>query len=100
VRDYKAFFERVILVLNSGKNKLKNAQVQSNFLEEISKIKTEYKAIYPIEQWMSANNMDLLTKWQSNEGRKTLLEKDLEDRKNLNRIRGQGHDAIWSPEKS
>lgn len=95
VRDPKAFIERTIMVTKFGSNKLKNAKVQSGFVDEIEKVKSSYPSVYPIEQWMAADNFERIQKWGTLEGRKELAKEDQEIRKLQNRVRGQGEDFIY-----
>lgn len=96
VRDPKAFVERALVVTKFGKNKLKNAAVQGDFVGEIERIKEKYPKIYPTQQWLASENRELIEKWSSIEGRKELIKQDQEIRKTQNRIRGQGEDFIFS----
>ena len=83
------------MVSKFGSNKLKKAITQSNFVDEIERIKSKYPKVYPIQQWMAADNFERIQKWGTVEGRKELVKEDQEIRKSQNRIRGQGEDFIY-----
>lgn len=97
VRDHKAFIERVLLVLKSGKNRLKNAEIKSDFLNEIEKIKSSYVDVYPVKNWINPRCYNNIHRWSAHETRKELIKQDNENRKLLNRVRGQGEDVFWLP---
>lgn len=94
VRDPKAFIERSLIVMKFGKNKLIDAPVQDNFMGEVERIKKINSKVYPIEKWMSEENLSRVRKWSTVEGRKELIKEDQEMRKIQNRVRGQGEDVI------
>lgn len=96
VRDPKAFIERSLMVTKFGSNKLKTAKVQSDFVREIERIKGIYPSVYPIQQWMAADNYERVHKWETSDGRRELIKEDQEIRKDQNRIRGQGEDFIYT----
>lgn len=93
VRDFDAFLERTRMVLVSGKNRLIDAQVQTNFLDEVEKIKRSLPDIYPVESWMSASILKKVREWKDNELRKQIIKNDQHLRKTQNRIRGAGPDV-------
>jgi len=93
VRDPKTFFERSLLVLKSGGGKLKNAPVQSDFLGEIEKIKQMFPDVYPIEKWQDADLRERVQGWSDSVKRKEMIVQDIEERKRLGRVRGQGPDV-------
>ena len=95
VRDPKAFIERSLMVTKFGKNKLAHAEVQFDFVKEIERIKTKYSNVYPVENWMTSENYERISKWSTIEGRKELVAEDQEIRKSQNRIRGKGEDYIY-----
>jgi MoaA/NifB/PqqE/SkfB family radical SAM enzyme len=96
VRDPQAFIERTLMVTKFGKNKLKQAKTQANFVKEIEKIQKEYPLIYPTQQWLAIENYERVNKWTTIEGRKELIKEDQEIRKSQNRIRGKGEDFLYS----
>ncbi|MBK9324438.1 MAG: radical SAM protein [Bdellovibrionaceae bacterium] len=99
VRDPGTFVERSLMVLRSGSGKLSQASVQENFLEEIDSIKKIFPKIYPKEQWLDQDLISVLNQWRESESRKELIKKDLAQRKEQGRVRGQGEDIIISPER-
>jgi len=99
VRDPVAFVERALLVSQYGKNKLKDAPVQSGFVDEINRVKSKYPDVYPISQWLAPENMSRVEKWASPDGRNEINKEDREIRKDQNRVRGQGADFILVKEE-
>ena len=83
------------MVTKFGKNKLKSAEVQSGFVNEIEKLKEKYPKVYPVNQWMASNNLERIQKWNNQDSRRDLIKEDQEIRKSQNRIRGQGPDFIF-----
>lgn len=92
VRDLNAFMERTRLVLVSGKNRLVEAQVQSDFLEEIEKVKSSFPDVYPLERWMSPTILKKVKEWKDMELRKEIIKNDQRLRRSQNRLRGAGPD--------
>lgn len=99
VRDPKAFIERSLMVLFSGAGKLAKAPVQEGFLNEIEKIKAQFPAVYPKEQWLDPDIKNVLETWKDTESRREILKKDLQNRKEQGRVRGQGSDVLISAQE-
>lgn len=98
VRDTKAFFERVALVINSGRGRLAKAKVQEGFLDELELVKANFPSVYPNKQWLDKNIITNLDQWADKLQRQSLLKHDLEIRKNQGRVRGAGDDIIIKAE--
>lgn len=98
VRDLKAFIERTRMVIASGRGKLSDAPVQSDFVGEVERVKASYPAVYPVEQWMEPAILDKVRKWSDNETRRELIKLDREARKTQGRERGVGDDILIGPE--
>ena len=99
VRDPKAFVERSLMVLFSGSGKLAKAPVQEGFLAEIENIKAQYPTIYPKEQWLDRDLINVLETWKDSNSRREILKQDLLNRKEQGRVRGLGSDVLISAEK-
>ena len=99
VRDPKAFVERSLMVLFSGSGKLAKAPIQEGFLAEIENIKAQYPTIYPKEQWLDRDLINVLETWKDSNSRREILKQDLLNRKEQGRVRGLGSDVLISAEK-
>ena len=98
VRDLNAFLERTFIVLNSGKGRLANAEVQENFEGALDKIKAKFPDVYPVENWTDPALMDKVRRWADAEKRKEMILFDRAQRKAQDRVRGQGPDLLIGPE--
>lgn len=98
VRDLRAFVERIFLVLESSQGQLADAEVKSDFVAELDKVKALYSKVYPLEQWMDQTLLDRVRRWADAESRQQVLLQDSQRRKEQNRQRGVGPDVIIGPE--
>jgi MoaA/NifB/PqqE/SkfB family radical SAM enzyme len=96
VNDFSTFIERSLVTLKSGKNRLKNAEVKTNFLELAKRIQEKNPQVYPVSQWLRNDLVENVSKWSTMQGRTELIKLDNEERKKLNRVRGQGEEPDFT----
>jgi MoaA/NifB/PqqE/SkfB family radical SAM enzyme len=86
VRDKKALYERIKLVLLRKRKFIKEDNPE-NYFQIIDDIKNKNKDIYENEVWLKEELREKLLLWQDKETRKILIEKDNQKRKEEGRIR-------------
>jgi MoaA/NifB/PqqE/SkfB family radical SAM enzyme len=99
VRDPRAFAERVLMVLKSGRGRLAHSPIQSDFIAEVERIRAKNSDVYPSASWMSQEIQAKVAMWNQAEGRKAILMQDRRDREEQNRMRGVGPDVLIGAEE-
>ncbi len=95
VSDWRTFVERSWVTLKSGRNRIAQAPVQSDFVRSIQKIKSAYPDVYPVDQWLRPDLLEKINQWQTSEGRRSLLVEDQQTRIAQNRLRGSGTEPLF-----
>jgi len=92
VNDKRVFLERTWMTLKMGRGNLAHAPVQENFVAEVERVKSLFPQVYPVSIWQDEKIISVVKAWSDAEGRKELIKKDMEERKQQNRVRGSGEE--------